>query len=86
MNMSDREKMLTPMEAAGLLKVHICTVRRLYRDGHLDYCRLGYRTVRIFEESINDYLQKMKSAKPKTLAEYSAPTTDFKKLPPAGIY
>ena len=78
--------MLTTAEAAELLKLHISTIRRLYRDGELEYCRLGHRTVRIYQSSILKYLEDTKSAKPKAIPEYSAPTTDFKKLPPAGIY
>ena len=84
--MSDSDKMLTPREAAELLKVHICTIRRLYRDGELEYCRLGHRTVRIFQNSVLKYLENTKSAKPKIMPEYSGVKSDFKKLPPAGIY
>ena len=83
--MSEPEKMLTPAEAAEILRVHVSTVRRLYRDGELDYCRLGHRTVRIFPKSVQHYLYSSQASKPKTLPEYSGPKTDFSKLPPAGI-
>ena len=84
--MSDSEEMLTPSEAADILKVHISTVRRLYRDGELEYCRLGHRTVRIFQSSVLKFLESTKSVKPKIIPEYAGSTTDFQKLPPAGIY
>ena len=83
--MSEPIKMLTPSEVAEILKVHVSTVRRLYRDGELEYCRLGHRTVRIYPKSVNDYLQISQAVKPKTLPEYSGSKTDFSKLPPAGI-
>jgi len=78
--------MLTPAETAELLKLHISTIRRLYRDGELEYCRLGHRTIRIYQSSILKYLEDTKASFPKTIPDYTAPTTDFKKLPPAGIY
>ncbi len=80
------QKMLTPAEAAELLKLHISTIRRLYRDGELEYCRLGHRTIRIYQSSVLKYLEDTKASIPKAIPEYSGVKTDFKKLPPAGIY
>ena len=84
-SMIDLDKMLTPLEVAKILKIHVSTVRVLYRDGILDYCRLGHRTVRIYPQSVRDYLQNIQTSRPKSIKEYSVTKTDFSKLPPAGI-
>ncbi len=84
--MSELEIMLTPMEVAKILKVHISTVRRLYQDGILQYCRFGHRTVRIYESSLKSYIEREKRTQPKELPDIGPAKTDFRKLPPAGIY
>jgi len=83
--MSEMEKLLKPAEVAGILKVHVSTVRRLYQDGELAYRKLGHRTIRIFQSSVEAYLKRDCSRKPRIIPEVAAPKTDFSKLPPAGI-
>jgi len=83
--MSEMEIVLTPAEVAGMLKVHVSTVRRLYQDGDLAYRKLGHRTVRIFQSSVEAFLKRDCARKPRIIPEFAAPKTDFAKLPPVGI-
>jgi excisionase family DNA binding protein len=85
MNMFEMEKLLKPVEVAGMLKVHVSTVRRLYQDGELTYRKLGHRTVRIFQSSVEAFLKRDSSRKPRIIPEVVTPKNDFAKLPPAGI-
>ena len=79
------EILLKPLEVANLLKVHVSTVRRLYQDGELEYRRLGHRTIRIFQVSVEAYLERDRPRKSKSIPQFEAPKIDFAKLPPAGI-
>ena len=79
------EMLLKPMEVAEMLKLHISTVRRLYKDGELEYRRLGHRTIRIFQVSVEAYLERDRPRKSKSIPQFEAPKIDFAKLPPAGI-
>ena len=79
------EKLLTPMEVADLLKVHISTIRKLYQDGELEYRRLGHRTIRILQSSVEAYLDRDRPRKSRSIPQFEAPKTDFARLPPAGI-
>jgi excisionase family DNA binding protein len=83
--MFEMEKLLKPVEVAGMLKVHVSTVRRLYQDGELDYRKFGHRTVRIFQSSVEALLKRDCSRKSRVIPELAAHKTDFSKLPPAGI-
>jgi len=83
--MSEMEIVLTPAEVAEMLKVHISTVRRLYQDGELAYRKLGHRTVRIFQSSVEAFLKRDCARKPKIIPEVVLQKIDFTKLPPAGI-
>ena len=86
MNMSEFETMLTSAEVAKILKVHISTVRRLYQDSEIAYRKLCHRTVRIYESSVKSYFEREKRIEPKELPDIEPAKTDFRKLPPAGIY
>ena len=77
--------LLKPMEVAEMLKVHISTVRRLYQDGELEYRKLGHRTIRIFQSSVEAYLERDQPGKSKAIPQFEAPKIDFARLPPAGI-
>jgi len=55
-------KLLTFDEAATPLAVSTIGVRRLVRDGHLEALRpLGGRAVRVVEESVDAYLEGLRS-------------------------
>jgi excisionase family DNA binding protein len=54
---SERMKLLTLPEAAQRLgDVSVRTIRRLMARGELDWCRIGRRSVRVSEDSINAYI------------------------------
>lgn len=61
------KKMLTPAQVADQLEISIPTVRRLYRGGELEYRRLGHRMVRIYEWSVDQYVNKHKPPKLKNI-------------------
>ncbi len=79
------EILLTPVEVAEILKLHVSTVRRLYQDGELEYRKLGHRTIRIFQSSVEAFLKRDCSRKLRIIPEAEAPKIDFARLPPAGI-
>ena len=51
---------VSPEEAASYLKVTKPTIRKMVKDGRLDACRLGYRTVRITVVSIEKMMEATK--------------------------
>ncbi len=54
------ESMLTPRQVSEILRVSLPTVRKLYRNGELEYRKLGHRTIRIYPSSIKDFLKRSK--------------------------
>lgn len=53
--------MLTPEEVASKLRIHKLTVMRLIKTGKLNAVKIGYRTIRISEESLESYLQDLET-------------------------
>ena len=49
---------LTPTEVAKKLRVHRDTVLRWLREGRLPGQKLGYRTWRITEDNIREFLER----------------------------
>lgn len=79
------EELLTPPEVADRLKMHVQTIRRLYRDGELEYRKFGHRTIRIYARSVEAYADHGKPTKAKELPDYEPIRTNFTELPPAGL-
>ena len=79
------DKLLKPVEVAEMLKVHISTVRRLYQDGELEYRRLGHRTIRIYQTSVEAYLDRERPIESREVPNNEPFTIDFTELPPAGV-
>ncbi|MBC8485888.1 helix-turn-helix domain-containing protein [bacterium] len=61
------EKMLKPIQVCEILELSLPTVRRLYRNGELEYRRLGHRIIRIYEWSVEQYVNKHKPPKLKNI-------------------
>lgn len=49
--------MLTVFDVAEQLNVSVSTVRRLIREGRLESVKLGYRTVRVPNNSVSSLLE-----------------------------
>ncbi len=61
MTIQNTNKMLTPEEVASKLRIHKLTVMRLIKTGKLNAVKIGYRTIRISEESLESYLQDLET-------------------------
>jgi excisionase family DNA binding protein len=53
----DGLEVLTPKEAAALLRLNLDTVRRLLREGQLPGCKVGARQWRIRRTDLEEYLR-----------------------------
>ena len=51
------QQLLTPTEAARILKISNQTVRKLISLGKLVAYKVGHRTIRIDRDSLNNYLE-----------------------------
>ncbi|MBT4176822.1 MAG: helix-turn-helix domain-containing protein [Candidatus Marinimicrobia bacterium] len=51
------KKTYTTKEVAAMLKVSTGTIKNMIYRGDLDALKLGYRTLRITEVSLNNYFQ-----------------------------
>ncbi len=51
------QQLLTPTEAAQILKISNQTVRKLISLGKLVAYKVGHRTIRIDRDSLNNYLE-----------------------------
>ena len=54
----DRNDVLTPKEAAELLRLNLDTVRRLLRQGRLPGRKVGPRQWRILRVDLEEYLRR----------------------------
>jgi excisionase family DNA binding protein len=54
----DRSEVLTPKEAAELLRLNLDTVRRLLREGRLPGRKVGPRQWRILRVDLEEYLHR----------------------------
>jgi len=57
--LENKEKMLRPIHVAKMLDVSRMTVYRLFQFGELEGIRTSPRNIRIFESSIQKYLEKI---------------------------
>ena len=79
------EKLLTTIQVASILKISTSTVRRLYRDGEIQYLKLGHRSIRFYSYDIEDYLERKKPKEIRQILDIKPVAIDFKKLSPAGV-
>ena len=55
--MSERTGLYTLTEVAKLLSVSRSTVNRLIRQGDLEVVRIGYRTVRVTAQAVDQFIE-----------------------------
>ena len=56
--MQDDDKLLTTDEVAGILRVHITTVRRMLRSGVLKYIEIAPREYRVRRSELDRFLRE----------------------------